>query len=158
MNLPALRTLAAAAVLSAGPVLLAAAPASAGLIDGSLNNAHIADHSNILGVMLNSQIEDNSNSNANTRANGRGSNSQFQAAAAAACEATVTAHDPDGAHGTATVAVHGPGTEVLIRDQAPGTTWGQGDPDHFTTSLACTDPDTGEFTGLLTFPADLTAR
>ncbi len=46
-----------------------------GLIDGSLNNAHVADHSNILGVMVNSKINDEANSNANTRARGRaGSN------------------------------------------------------------------------------------
>jgi hypothetical protein len=41
-----------------------------GLVDGSVNNAHVVDHSNILGVLLNSKIDDNSNSNANTRAEG----------------------------------------------------------------------------------------
>jgi hypothetical protein len=157
VNLPALRTLTAAAALSAGAMLLAAAPAHAGLIDGSLNNVHALDGSNVLAAMLSSNIEGTS-INANTRNNGKHNNAVNEAAPAPLCEATVTAHDPDGAHGTVTVAVHGPSTEVRIPDQSPGTTWGQGDLDHFTTQLACTDPGTDELVGLLTFPADLTAR
>lgn len=168
MSLPALRALATATVLAIGGVLLVAAPASAGIIDGSLNNAHLADHSNILGVMLGSALNDSSNNNANTRSSGKSNNSiggydtasVREATPAASCKATVTAFDPDGAQGTTTVAVPAgeADTEILVPDQTPGTTWGLGDLDHFTTDLVCTDPDTGETVGLITFPADLTAR
>ena len=49
-------------------------PQSRGLIDGSLNNLHAADRSNILGAMLNSKVDDASNNNANTRNEGNRNN------------------------------------------------------------------------------------
>ncbi|NEA33239.1 hypothetical protein [Streptomyces sp. SID13031] len=51
----------AAAALSAPTV------ANAGIIDGSLNNAHVAAGSNVLGVLANSQVSDISNANANVK-------------------------------------------------------------------------------------------
>jgi len=62
MTPPALRALAATSVLAIAGVLLAAAPASAGVVDGSLNNAHALDHANLLGAMLGSRIDDGSSS------------------------------------------------------------------------------------------------
>lgn len=41
-------------------------PQGRGLIDGSLNNLHAADKSNIVGAMIGSKLTDGSN-NANTR-------------------------------------------------------------------------------------------
>lgn len=51
--------------------LLVAAPAHAGLIDGSLNNLHAADKSNILGALAGSRITDANGSLNNTRSGAR---------------------------------------------------------------------------------------
>lgn len=66
------RTTKALATLAAGLTLALTAPAvaSAGLIDGSLNNLHAADKSNVIDVMVQSKLVDAGNNNANTRANG----------------------------------------------------------------------------------------
>ncbi|MEV0649775.1 hypothetical protein AB0I28_31415 [Phytomonospora sp. NPDC050363] len=66
----------AAALLATGLTTVAfSAPASAGLIDGSLNDLHAASQSNILGALVGSQLSDSSNNNANTRADGNANNS-----------------------------------------------------------------------------------
>ncbi|MGW1956101.1 hypothetical protein ACWCPI_25700 [Streptomyces sp. NPDC001920] len=63
------RTLTAAG-LAAASALLAAAPAHAGVIDGSLNNLHAAAESNVLGALVNSKLSGNDNNNANSRHTG----------------------------------------------------------------------------------------
>ena len=55
--------------------VLGAASASAGIIDGSLNDPHVADASKILDPMVGSQLTDNPNNNANTRTDGDQNNS-----------------------------------------------------------------------------------
>jgi hypothetical protein len=45
-----------------------AAPAQAGLVDGSLNDAHVLDHGNVLGAMASAHVGDDRNNNANARA------------------------------------------------------------------------------------------
>lgn len=58
-----------AATLAAGPLLfLTATAAHAGIIDGSLNDLHAADHSNVLGALVGSQLTGADNNNANTKA------------------------------------------------------------------------------------------
>ncbi|MGC4984676.1 hypothetical protein ACLQ18_29215 [Streptomyces sp. DT193] len=63
------RTLTAAG-LAAAFALLVAAPAHAGIIDGSLNNLHAASQSNVLGALVNSNLSGNDNNNANSRSTG----------------------------------------------------------------------------------------
>ncbi|MCL7025743.1 hypothetical protein MKW94_030831 [Papaver nudicaule] len=46
-----------------------------GVIDGSLNNLHAADRSNVLGALENSKLTDASNNNANTKEIGLENNS-----------------------------------------------------------------------------------
>jgi hypothetical protein len=63
------RTLTAAG-LAAASALLAAAPAHAGVIDGSLNNLQAAAQANVLGSLVNSKLSGNDNNNANSRYTG----------------------------------------------------------------------------------------
>ncbi|MCT4352073.1 hypothetical protein M5362_02845 [Streptomyces sp. Je 1-79] len=49
---------------------MAAAPAHAGLLDGSLNNLDLLDHISVLDSNINSDPETVENRNANTRADG----------------------------------------------------------------------------------------
>lgn len=155
-----LRTMAAATPLAVAVILAAAPQASAGLIDGSLNNLHVADKSNILGALLNSHITDLPNNNANTRNDGNRNNSIRAAAPTAMCELTITATDPDGATGTASIAVPPDAAyahEIQIPDQAPSTKWHVGDVDHLVGQLACSDTETGALVGLVVIDEDETA-
>src|SRR3954451_22866787 len=55
-----------AAVMTSGLLACAgAAPAQAGLVDGSLNNAHVLDHGNVLGAMATVHVGDDRSNNAN---------------------------------------------------------------------------------------------
>lgn len=146
---------AAAAVPLAAAVILPAAPqASAGLIDGSLNNLHVLDQANILGALVNSRIGDSNNNN------GNGRNIDFGAtmrdAPGVTCEITATATDPDGATGTVSVAVPAADaqTELYFRDQRSGTRWGVGDLDHVAGQLTCSDARTGALVGMVAIDTD----
>ncbi|MEU4494706.1 hypothetical protein AB0F96_14965 [Streptomyces sp. NPDC023998] len=69
------RSILATAVLAVGTAVLAAAPAHAGLLDGTLGNAHIIDHVSALNTNINSDPQTTENTNANTRADGSLNNS-----------------------------------------------------------------------------------
>jgi hypothetical protein len=160
-----LRAVAVPAAVAFGALVALAPAAQAGMIDGSLNNLHTLDHSNILGVMAMSAITDGSNSNANTRAAGKINNSVHMqaadtAASAQSCTLTVTARDPDGAWGRATVAVPEgtAGTVIRIPDESPVAVYGVGDTDHLAGDIVCTDTATGAVTALLDVTTDLVAH
>ena len=51
--------------------LAIAAPAHAGLIDGSLNGAHILDHANVLAAAASAHVGDDRDNNVNTGADVR---------------------------------------------------------------------------------------
>lgn len=162
MRTPSCLRLASVLAVAGAAVLATVQPASAGLIDGSLNNLHAADNSNILGLMLNSSISPDANNNANSRVSGRSRALHLSNADTVLdrCEVTLTATDPDGASGTTTVAVAPEGrstTEIRITDQVPGTHWHAGDVDHFAGQLVCYDARTGATVGMIAIDEDLTA-
>ncbi|WP_217212840.1 hypothetical protein [Streptomyces sp. AC550_RSS872] len=65
------RNILTTALLSAGAAILATAPAHAGLLDGTLDNAHIIDQLSALNTNINSDPQTTENNNANTRADGK---------------------------------------------------------------------------------------
>ncbi|MEV3973056.1 hypothetical protein AB0K68_33810 [Streptomyces sp. NPDC050698] len=64
----------AVTALTAGAALASVAPAQAGVLDGTLNNAAVLDSVNALGSLVNSTLSDASNNNAATKAEGKGNN------------------------------------------------------------------------------------
>jgi hypothetical protein len=162
-----LRSLSLAGALALGGVVILAPTAQAGMIDGSLNNAHVLDHGNLLGVMVNSKLSDDSNNNANSRADGQSNNAaalraahtRSAAAPASSCTLTLHADDPDGASGSTTVALPD-GTaqsEVDVPDNNPAVRYAVGDTDHLTGEIVCTDTATGEVIDALDVSSDLVA-
>ena len=166
---PLLRAGATIGAVAMGAVLALAPGAQAGLVDGSLNNAHVLSGSNVLGVLVNSNLE-NSNGNSNSRNNGGLNNALGgpiemrsalrDASAAPDCEITVRAADGNGAAGTATVALpqgeHE--TEVDVPDDVPGTAYAPGDHVHLSADITCADSATGAVNGLLSVSDDEIAR
>ncbi|WAX76322.1 hypothetical protein [Streptomyces sp. KMM 9044] len=65
----------AIAALTTGAALASAAPAQAGIIDGTLNNVSALASGNPLGALLNGALPDESNNNANTKTSGKENNS-----------------------------------------------------------------------------------
>ncbi|MEU8679482.1 hypothetical protein [Streptomyces sp. NPDC048560] len=68
----------ATAGLTAVTALLFAAPAHAGIADGTLNNADVLDHVSALNSNINSDVQSLANNNANTRADGKKNNATGQ--------------------------------------------------------------------------------
>ncbi|MEV6550960.1 hypothetical protein AB0M57_19950 [Streptomyces sp. NPDC051597] len=68
----------AVAGLAAVTALLTAAPAHAGIADGTLNNADVLDHISALNSNINSDVQSLLNNNANTRADGLKNNATGQ--------------------------------------------------------------------------------
>jgi hypothetical protein len=77
----------------------------------------------------------------------------------ATCRAAVTATDSNGATGSAVEVIRSGAASVplTIPDQAPGTRWGAGDIDHFTTKLTCTDDRTASKLSEITVDQDAIA-
>ena len=69
------RSILTTALLAVGTAVLAGAPAHAGIVDGSVNNAHVLDNVGVLNAMMGSNVETIENNNANTRAQGKENNS-----------------------------------------------------------------------------------
>jgi hypothetical protein len=153
------RRLAPLAAITVTAAVAGIGPASAGLIDGSLNNLHLADRADILTAMLNSNVVSDANNNRNvTRM--RPLPLVDRDTTGDRCEATLTATDPDGAAGTAAFQVAATAeahTELRITDQVPGTVWHRGDVDHFAGQLVCYDARTGAVIGMVAIDEDLTA-
>ena len=151
-----LRAVAAATPLAIAAILAAAPQASAGISDAALNNPHVLDHGNTLGLTFSSAVSDQATDNAIARniaddfiGNWAGglleSAMRNEPPDASTCDVTVTATDPDGAKGTVSAAVPAGVTnnELAIPDQAPGAKWRAGDVDHFNVQLTCTDAQHG---------------
>lgn len=68
----------ATASLAAATALLTAAPAHAGIADGTLDNADVLDHVAALNTNINSDVRSLLNNNANTRADGAKNNATGQ--------------------------------------------------------------------------------
>ncbi|MEJ8632211.1 MULTISPECIES: hypothetical protein [Streptomyces] len=64
------RSILATAVLTVGTAVLSVAPAQAGIVDGTLNNANVLDHVSALNSNINSDSQTTENNNANTRSDG----------------------------------------------------------------------------------------
>ncbi|MGW7267420.1 hypothetical protein [Streptomyces sp. NPDC054842] len=64
--------------LAAVTALLVAAPAHAGIADGTLNDAHVLDNISTLNSNINSDAQSLVNENANTRADGTNNNAAGQ--------------------------------------------------------------------------------
>jgi hypothetical protein len=129
--------------------------------DGSLNNLSVIDHISALNALINSDTHFNDNANNRNRGNGDDlAGATRDAGPQAECEATVTATDPDGATGTATVGIPNghASTEIDIPDTAPGTAWGHGDTDHLAGQIVCSDAQTGAVLGMVALDEDRTAR
>jgi hypothetical protein len=151
-----LRTLTAAAPLAVAALMAAAPQASAAIGGAALENPHVADQGRTLNVTLGSAITDAATDNAiaggvaqSLLGGWAGNLMQYAAQHApqpeAACRATVTATDPNGAHGSVSTVVK-PGVadnQLNIPDQARGTTWASGDVDHFTAQITCSDTKRG---------------
>lgn len=68
----------ATAGLATVAALLVAAPAHAGIADGTLNNTDVLDHVSALNSNINSDVQNLANGNANTRADGKKNNAVGQ--------------------------------------------------------------------------------
>ena len=64
------RSILATAILTVGTAVLSVAPAQAGILDGTLNDAHVLDHVSALNSNINSDPQTTENKNANTRSDG----------------------------------------------------------------------------------------
>lgn len=130
--------------------------ACAGLIDGSLNNLHAADNSNVLNASMSSNVQLASNNHANNRS----SRPRTEADSTPSCKVIVTVTDPSGASGTAVLPINSSGaaeTPVNIPDQVPATSWHHGDLDHVAGQLICTDPESGAMLGMVNIDEDRVA-
>lgn len=72
------RSVLAAAFLAFGMAVTVAAPAHAGILDGTLSNLQIIDHLSALDTNINSDPQTSENRNANIRADGTLNNASGQ--------------------------------------------------------------------------------